>query len=225
MFATKASKSDGITGKATTIAVRVAGRNRKRARKRARQNPKNRAKQNNIAIKSISDYNTLQGRRGFTRPKDKGKNMARENEERKAPEEKPAPEGNPAESRGERRQGEKREYPRLRDANISLKVKSRDIDIITKSLDISASGVYCKVEKEIPLMSRIRVVLIVPKPKRDTAAPRTAKIETDGVVVREHPVIIDGGIAHYDVAIFFDNISAKDREALLEYTNQRAQNK
>jgi c-di-GMP-binding flagellar brake protein YcgR len=120
---------------------------------------------------------------------------------------------------------EKREYPRLRDANISLKVKSNNIDIITKSLDISASGVYCKVEKEIPLMSRIKIVLIIPKPKKDTPSPRTVKIETDGVVVREHPVIVDGKIAHYDLAIFFDNICAKDREALLEYTNQRALNK
>ncbi len=124
------------------------------------------------------------------------------------------------------KQDEKRGYPRLRDANISLKVKSNDIDIITKSLDISASGVYCKVEKEIPLMSRIRVVLIVPRPKTDNAlAPQIVKIETDGVVVREHPVIIGKKIAHYDVAIFFDNISAKDRKALLEYTNQRAHNK
>jgi len=133
------------------------------------------------------------------------------------------PEGSP-----EQKRGEKRKYPRLKDENISLKVKSGDIDIITKSLDISASGVYCKVEKEVPLMSRIKIVLIVPKPKTDNApapAPRTAKIETDGVVVREHPVIVDGKIAHYDIAIFFDNISAKDREALSEYTNQRARNK
>lgn len=117
-------------------------------------------------------------------------------------------------------QGEKRGYPRLKDENISLKVKSGDIDIITKSLDISASGVYCKVEKEIPIMSRIKVVLIVPKPKTDNARiGRTVKIETDGVVVREHPVIINGKIAHYDVAIFFDNISAKNREILLEYAD------
>lgn len=134
---------------------------------------------------------------------------------------KKATEGSPDRSRKE-----KRKYPRLKDENISLKVKSGDIDIITKSLDISASGVYCKVEKEVPLMSRIKVVLIVPKPKADNApAPRTAKIETDGVVVRGHPVIVDGKITHYDVAIFFDNISARDREALLEYTNQRVQNK
>lgn len=108
--------------------------------------------------------------------------------------------------------GEKRKYPRIKDGNISLKVKSGDIDIITKSLDISASGIYCKVQKEVPVMSRIKSILIL---------PGGAKVETDGVVVREHPVIEDGRITHYDVAIFFDNISAKDREAILAYIQKK----
>ena len=117
---------------------------------------------------------------------------------------------------------EKRKYTRVKDDGISLKVKASDIDIITKSLDISASGVYCKVDKEIPLMSRIKIMLIVPKPKaQSNSAEQTVKIETDGVVVREHPVIVQGKIAHYDVAIFFDNISARDRKVLLEYTTMR----
>ncbi len=118
---------------------------------------------------------------------------------------------------------ENRKYPRVKDEGISLKVKSGDIDIITKSLDISASGVYCKVEKEVPLMSRIKVMLVLPKNCVDKTldTERSFKIDTDGVVVREHPVIIRGKIAHYDVAIFFDNISAKDRELLLEYTKRK----
>jgi len=123
------------------------------------------------------------------------------------------------------RKGEKRKYQRVKDGNVSLKIKSGNVDIITQSLDISASGVYCKVEKEIPLMSRIKILLILPKSKSSpSGAARTAKIETDGVVVREHPVIIDGGIAHYDLAIFFDNISAKDRESILDYINHKAKN-
>ena len=119
---------------------------------------------------------------------------------------------------------EKRKYPRVKDEGVSLKVKSGDVDIITKSLDISASGIYCKVEKEIPLMSRIKVILIVPKTDCDkdlSESPQTVKVETDGVVVREHPVIAQGKIVHYDIAIFFDNISAKDRKTLLEYTQKR----
>lgn len=122
---------------------------------------------------------------------------------------------------------EKREYARLKDEGISLKVKSGDIDIITKSLDISASGVYCKVEKEVPLLSRVKIILIIPKAKKSDTEDtlQTVKIETDGVVVREHPVITNGKVTHYDVAIFFDNISAKDREALLEYIGKKSETK
>jgi c-di-GMP-binding flagellar brake protein YcgR len=121
---------------------------------------------------------------------------------------------------------EKREYPRLKDDRISLKVKSGDIDAITKTLDISASGVYCKVENEIPLMSRIKILLILPNPdKKEIGESKTISVDTDGVVVREHPVIVDGKIDHYDVAIFFDNISTVDREAILNYINHRAEKK
>lgn len=122
---------------------------------------------------------------------------------------------------------EKRKYPRVKDDNVSLKVKVEDIDFITKTLDISASGVYCKVEKEIPLMSRIKIILILPKAKVPSGGgeAQTVKIETDGVVVREHPVIRGGKIVHYDVAVFFDNISTKDREAILGYINQKTKNK
>jgi len=117
---------------------------------------------------------------------------------------------------------EKRKYPRLKDQSISLKVKSGEVETITKSLDISASGVYCKVEKELPLLSRVKVMLIIPKAQKGAHGEmKTVKVETDGVVVREHPVIVDERVIHYDVAIFFDNISAKDREALLEHTNRK----
>ncbi len=117
---------------------------------------------------------------------------------------------------------DKRKYPRLKNANVSIKVTSGDVDIITKTLDISASGIYCKVENEIPLLSRIKIILIVPKPGRSKDTSKTVKIETEGVVVREHPVIENEKISHYDVAIFFDHISAKDRQVLKECISARA---
>ena len=118
---------------------------------------------------------------------------------------------------------EKRKYQRIKDESVSLKVRAGDIDIITKSLDISASGVYCKIEKEVPLLSRIKVLLILPLSKK--GSKENVKIETDGVVVREHPVIENGKVAHYDIAVFFDNISAKDKEAILAYINRKTGNR
>ncbi len=111
---------------------------------------------------------------------------------------------------------ERRSFPRVQDEGLALELESGDFDTITHTLDISASGIYCKIDKEIPLMSRVRIKLMVPEVQRTEK-----KLEIDGVVVREHPVIIDGVIKHYDAAIFFDNLSPKDREAIQTYVSDK----
>lgn len=114
---------------------------------------------------------------------------------------------------------ERRKYPRIKDEKISLKVKSEQFDTtISQSLNISASGVYCKVDKQIPLMSRVKIILMLPS---DIKGGKMKKVDTDGVVVREHPVTENGKILHYDVAVFFDNLSAKDRETIKDYIARR----
>jgi hypothetical protein len=112
-------------------------------------------------------------------------------------------------------QQERRRSPRLADEGLSLEVKGGDFDIMTHTLNISASGIYCKVEKELPVMSRIQLMLMIPDPAKD--GKEQAAVEVDGVVVRQHPVIIDGKIKHYDIAIFFENLSPKHRELISGY--------
>ena len=98
---------------------------------------------------------------------------------------------------------------------MALRLNSGDFDTVTHTLDISASGIYCKINREIPIMSRVRIKLMVP----DSVKPDkgTRELDVDGVIVREHPVIIDGVIRHYDAAIFFDNLSEKSREIIQDY--------
>ena len=111
---------------------------------------------------------------------------------------------------------ERRLFPRVRDEGLSLKLNSGDFDTVTHTLDISASGIYCKIDREIPIMSRVKIKLMVPE-----ILKAGREIDVDGVVVREHPVIIDGIIKHYDAAIFFDNLSAKHREVIQSYIVSR----
>ncbi len=112
---------------------------------------------------------------------------------------------------------ERRKFPRLRDEGLSLKLNSGDFDTVTHTLDVSASGIYCKIDKEIPLMSKVRLKLMVP-----ADSPKSVQeLDVDGVVVREHPVIIDGVIRHYDAAIFFDNLSAENREMIQTYIDSK----
>lgn len=114
---------------------------------------------------------------------------------------------------------ERRRFPRIEDGELSLKLKLGEFDAITHTLNISASGVYCKVDKEIPLMSRVKLVLMVPSHSKEGEAVKS--LEVDGIVVREHPVIVDGRIKHYDVAIFFEDLSPKNRETIANYISRK----
>ncbi|MDD5136794.1 MAG: PilZ domain-containing protein [Candidatus Omnitrophica bacterium] len=110
---------------------------------------------------------------------------------------------------------ERRAFPRVRDEGLALQLNAGDFDTMTHTMDVSASGIYCKIDKEIPLMSRVRIKLMVPDAKTSKA------LDVDGVVVREHPVIVDGVVKHYDAAIFFDNLSPKSREVIQNYISTK----
>ena len=114
---------------------------------------------------------------------------------------------------------ERRSFPRLRDEGLSLKLNAGDFDTVTHTLDISASGIYCKIDREIPLMSRVRIRMMVPDSVK--SGKGTRELDVDGVIVREHPVIIDGVIKHYDAAIFFDNLSEKNSEIIQNYISSK----
>lgn len=113
---------------------------------------------------------------------------------------------------------ERRKYPRIQDKDISVQLSGSGFTAITKSLDVSASGIYCKVKERIPLMTKLQIILSLPN-KNKPEAPAVLNIE--GVVVREHPVIKDGHVEHYDVAIFFHMLSEKEREKLIKYVNRQ----
>jgi hypothetical protein len=113
---------------------------------------------------------------------------------------------------------ERRKYPRVKDKSISIKLSGDGFDTITQSLDVSASGIYCKTTKHIPLMSKVQIVLTLHG--KDSAANSTLDVE--GIVVREHPVIENGRIHHYDLAIFFDSLLPQQRKKLTQYIQQKA---
>ncbi|MDP8299522.1 MAG: PilZ domain-containing protein [Candidatus Tantalella remota] len=112
---------------------------------------------------------------------------------------------------------ERRKHPRIKDPNISIQLSGDGFNTISQSLDVSASGVYCKVAEHIPLMTIVQVVLSLPG--RKGAAPKTMNL--DGVVVREHSVKKNGRIQHYDIAIFFNTLMPKERRALVKYIGER----
>ena len=111
---------------------------------------------------------------------------------------------------------ERRKSPRIQDEGLSLRLEG--FDSVTHTLNISPSGVYCKVDKELPLMSRLKLALMIPDPSKEDGVKA---IEVTGVVVRQHPVVIDGTTKHYDVAIFFEDLLQKDKEAISAYISRK----
>jgi hypothetical protein len=106
---------------------------------------------------------------------------------------------------------ERRIAQRIKDEELPLKIVVGGFDATTHTLNISSSGLYCKVDKEIPLMSRVKLMLMIPDPAKEAKS-----VELEGVVVRTHPVIIDGVIRHYDVAIFFDTAPDPRARAIID---------
>ena len=100
---------------------------------------------------------------------------------------------------------ERRRSPRI-SHKISLTVKADSFDLVTESLNISSSGVYCQTDTLIPAMTKVNILLVLPdKPK----------LRCKGVVVRCEKS--KKASTKFDTAIFFNEISSRDSECLLSY--------
>lgn len=99
--------------------------------------------------------------------------------------------------------------------HIPLKLADSTFDVITETSDISSSGAYCRATRCLPLMSKIEVILLVPAKDDEN---HTKKIRCKGVVVRAEPTILkDTDKPHYNIAIFFSEISKKDQKTIEDY--------
>lgn len=109
---------------------------------------------------------------------------------------------------------EKRSYPRI-EGNLALKLFSSDCDLVTETKNISCSGAYCAVNKNIEPMTKLDIVLLVPNGNKATQK-NVKKINCKGVVVRsEH--VQDNGKQSYCIGIYFSEIKDPDRRALASY--------
>src|SRR5512141_2091178 len=102
---------------------------------------------------------------------------------------------------------ERRRYPRSRRALPAISDKGGP-GVLNHIDNISASGVLCHTVKPVPLMTKLRMVLDLPK-------PFDRRVECEGVVVRCEPD--EKGDDNFKVAIIYTRMSPEDREALEEY--------
>lgn len=113
----------------------------------------------------------------------------------------------PAEYAGqERRKGQRAA------AHIPVRIAQEDGDVVTETLNISRSGAYCRVNKRIELMTKLKIQILLPSRKNQKRLNKT--IHCQGVVVRVEPAAEDG---RFEIAIFFNEIAQRDAESINDY--------
>lgn len=106
---------------------------------------------------------------------------------------------------------EKRSCPRT-ETHIPLRISQEDGDIVTASVNLSRSGVYCRVNKRLHFMTKLKIQLLLPARRDDNSVTKT--IHCEGVIVRVEP---SNEAGCYNIAIFFSEIARRDAEFIGEY--------
>lgn len=110
---------------------------------------------------------------------------------------------------------ERRQHPRI-DKNVPLKISTADIDLVTETKNLSRTGVYCRVNKYIEPMTKLKIHLLLPVKKGSKTT--TKKITCHGVIVRSEAISKDN--SEYSVAIYFNDIPSRDADSITEYIDK-----
>jgi len=90
-------------------------------------------------------------------------------------------------------------------------------ELAASTENISESGAYCTVSRFLPMMTKLQLRLEIP----DGQSSKT--LICQGVVVRIEPPQASPEQQRYRVAIFFNDLTARDRSVLAHYVTQRLQ--
>jgi len=102
---------------------------------------------------------------------------------------------------------ERRRYPRSR-RGLPVVVDETGPGVLNHVDNISANGVLCHTVKPVALMTRMRILLDLPKPFE-------RRIDAEGIVVRCDPH--EKGDDHFKVAILYTKVDEEDLEAIHKF--------
>lgn len=112
---------------------------------------------------------------------------------------------------------ERRKHPRVQ-KRLPLKVKVDSHTIVTETINISASGAYCEIDRYIAPMTRMGLVLLLPiRLKNNKTATR--RLSCEGVLVRIEKSGASEG--RFSAAIFFTRMKDADVKSINRYVESR----
>lgn len=112
------------------------------------------------------------------------------------------------------KQHDRRSAPRV-DERVILAITDTGLSFQTETRNLSTTGVYCTVDRFVSPMTKLALEWELP------AGSRRSKIRCAGVVVRVEPVISNPTRGLYNIAIFFTDISDRDRAAISQFVRER----
>jgi len=109
---------------------------------------------------------------------------------------------------------DRRRHARVEE-KVPLKIKDEGFDTISVTKNISCSGVFCQVDGYFPLLSKVKIILLLPSEEKSKAHP----IHIEGVVVRSEPVKSSSNPNCRNIAIFFNRVKKHDMAKISTYIN------
>ena len=109
---------------------------------------------------------------------------------------------------------ERRRAPRVPE-RIALGVTGIAEEVRAETANISTAGAYCTMDRFIPPMTKLQLQFELPH------NARRVQVRCEGVVVRAEPVVENTEQGRYHVAIFFSDITDRDRAAIAAFVKDR----
>ncbi len=102
--------------------------------------------------------------------------------------------------------------------NLAIKLEDKESDFVTETKNVSCIGTYCQIDTYLPILTKLKITLLLPKSK----GSKTAKpISCEGTIVRiersNEPLE-----NRYNIAIYFNQISKSDMKLIDAYVKHSA---
>jgi len=103
---------------------------------------------------------------------------------------------------------ERRRYPRI-ETSIPMNLMADKRNVSAETINLSMSGVYCRVNRPVEIMTSLEIILMLP----DEGAPDDVMyVECEGIVVRDEKM----ENCHH-LSIFFNEIERNEKRKLATY--------
>lgn len=108
---------------------------------------------------------------------------------------------------------ERRKYPRI-ETSIQMNLKADKRNVSAETINLSMSGVCCRVNRSIEVMTSLEIVLMLP---HEGVPDDVMYVECEGIVVRD-----EKKANGHHIAIFFNEIERNEKKKLAAYIDSHS---